>query len=43
MAGGRNDKVIVEALEAMAQELQDQQNPPVDEFRGLGKFHINNP
>lgn len=38
MDGGRNDKVIAEALEDMAQALQAQQNTQVDEFRGLGKF-----
>lgn len=35
---GRIDRAIVDALAAMAQAMHAQQNPPVDEFKGLGKF-----
>lgn len=41
MSGGRNDQAIVDALEVMAQALQNQQSAG-DEFRGLGKFQRNN-
>ena len=37
MAEG-NGRAIVEALAAMAQAMQAQQNPPVDEFRSLSRF-----
>ena len=40
---GENDRAIAEALAAMAQAMQAQQNPPVDEFRNLGRFLKNNP
>ncbi|XP_050918818.1 uncharacterized protein LOC127136278 [Lathyrus oleraceus] len=42
MARGRNDRVIVDALEVMAQSLQSRQNQAGDEFCGLGKFQRNN-
>ena len=42
MAEG-NDRAIAEALAAMAQAMQAQQNPPVDEFRSLSRFQKNNP
>lgn len=44
MVGGRNDQAIVDALEAMAQALQAQQNRQSahDELCGLGKFKRNN-
>lgn len=38
MVGGRNDRVIYEAFDAMANASQAWQNPPVDAFRDLGKF-----
>ncbi|KAI5446376.1 hypothetical protein KIW84_014274 [Lathyrus oleraceus] len=37
---GESDRVIAEALTAMAQAMQAQQNPPVDEFRNLGRYKI---
>ena len=40
---GENDRAIAEALAAMAQAMQAQQNPPVDEFKNLGRFLKNNP
>lgn len=38
-----NGRAIAEALAAMAQAMQAQQNPPVDEFRSLSRFQKNNP
>ena len=43
MARRNNDQAIADALAAMAQAMQAQQNPPVDEFRNLGRFLKNNP
>lgn len=34
----RNEQAITDALKAMAQALQGQQNRTGDEFRELGKF-----
>lgn len=42
MVGGRNRQAIIDALEAMDQALQGQQNQAGDEFCGLGKFRRNN-
>lgn len=42
MEGGRNERAIVEVVEVMAYVLLAQQNPPADEFGGLGKFQQNN-
>ena len=41
--GGRNSRAVVDALEAIAQVLQGQQNQVDNEFCGLRKFHRNNP
>lgn len=49
MAGGRNDDAIAQALEVMAQALQNQQGRinhnagENDEFRALGRFQQNDP
>lgn len=43
MEEGRNDRVISDALKAMAQALQGQHNQAGDEFHGLKKFQRNNP
>lgn len=42
MTGGRNDRANSKALEAMANTLQAQQNPPMDAFHDLGKFQMSN-
>ncbi|XP_050889761.1 uncharacterized protein LOC127095059 [Lathyrus oleraceus] len=42
MVGGRNKQAIIDALEAMDQALQGQQNQAGDEFYELGKFRRNN-
>lgn len=43
MPGGRNNRAIAYALEAMDQVLQGQQNQVGDEFRGMKKFQRNDP
>lgn len=42
MAEG-NDRAIVDTLASMAQAMQAQHNPPVDEYKSLGRFQRNNP
>lgn len=39
---GRNDGVIVVALQVVAQIVQNNQDRGNDEFRNLGKFQRNN-
>lgn len=41
VAGGRNDRAIVDTLEARAHALQNQHGVG-DEFYGLDRFHQNN-
>lgn len=38
MVGGRNERVVSEAFDAVANALQAWQNPPVDAFHDFGKF-----
>lgn len=40
---GRNNCVVAEALESVAQVLQGHQNQASDKVYGLGKFQRNNP